>query len=460
MSEPVKTPIEAGLIDRVVRGVKYIVSGTGATDWFGPQQPLPPFAQEEAKGRQFDYPVGYNVNIRPRANEPISFAQLRGLADNLDILRLVIETRKDLICKLDFEIKPINPDVESDARCQEVRDFLRFPDREHTWDEWLRMILEDLLVIDAPTIYPRANLGGGLYSLEPIDGATVKRVIDGTGRTPQVPEVAYQQVIKGVPAVDYSRDELIYKPRNLRTNKIYGFSPVEQIITTINIALRRQISQLQYYTEGSTPSLILSVPESWNPEQIKQFQLMWDSLLSGNTAERSKTKFVPHGLTMIDTKEKILKDEYDEWICRIVCYAFSISPQNLIKQMNRATAQTSVETAKEEGLAPVMQWVKNLIDYIVWKYFGYQDLQLSWVDDKDPDPLHQAQINQIYVQTGVKQINEVREDLGLDAFTPQELAEQAASRMPPALSAPIEQLVDNDGASKFEKRSKKKPIVY
>ena len=40
-----------------------------------------------------------------------------------------------------------------------------------------------------------------LDALEPLDGATVKRVIDGSGRTPLPPQVAYQQVIKGVPAL-------------------------------------------------------------------------------------------------------------------------------------------------------------------------------------------------------------------------------------------------------------------
>jgi len=469
MSEPVKTPISPGVIDRVVRGVKFMVSGVDTNGWFSPQQPLPPFAQDQAKGRQWDYPVGYNVNITPRAFEAVSFSQLRALADNLDLLRLVIETRKDLMCKLQFEIKPIDPKAESDDRCKQINEFFRFPDQEHTWEEWLRMLLEDLFVIDAPTVYPRMNLGGGLYGLEPIDGSTIKRVIDITGRTPEPPSPAYQQIIKGVPAVDYSRDELIYKPRNLRTNKVYGYSPVEQIIMTVNIALRRQVSQLQYYTDGSAPDLIMTVPEVWNPDQVRQFKDWWDSMLSGNTAARRGTMFVPNGVNSVNTKEGMLKDEYDEWLARIICYAFSIAPQNLIKQMNRATAETANDTAHAEGLQPIMQWVKNLVDYIIWKYFGAKDLHMTWVDTKDPDPLQQAQINQIYVNTGVKLVNEVREELGMEALTPEqeaEIAAKKASAMQQAMGgaegdkkgaedddeAPPGK---KDDASKLEKRSKK-----
>jgi hypothetical protein len=435
MSDPIKTPIGEGMIARAVQGIKYIVSGAQPEGWFTPSQPLPPFAQDQAKGRAFDYQTGYNLQQQPKIYEGVSFSQLRGLADGLDLLRLVIETRKDLMCKMQWQIKPRDPEAETDDRCKQIQEFLQFPDREHTWDEWLRMVLEDLFVIDAPSIYPRMTYGGGIYALEPIDGATIKRVIDGTGRTPEPPEVAYQQILKGVPAVDYSRDELIYKPRNLRTNKIYGYSPVEQIIMTVNIALRRQVSQLQFYTEGSTPDMIMTVPEEWNPDQVRQFNEWWQSMLAGNTAARRQTMFVPGGVGSINTKEGMLKDEYDEWLSRVICFAFSLSPQYFVRDMNRATAETSKETAMQEGLLPIMQWVKNLVDYIIWKYFGYTDLHMSWVDDKDPDLLQQAQINQIYLSAGVKTENEVREEIGLEAFTPEQMEEMAQRKLQAAQAA-------------------------
>ena len=40
-----------------------------------------------------------------------------------------------------------------------------------------------------------------------------------------------------MPAADFSADELLYLPRNIRSHRLYGFSPVEQIALTINIAL-------------------------------------------------------------------------------------------------------------------------------------------------------------------------------------------------------------------------------
>jgi hypothetical protein len=416
MAEPVKTPIAEGMIDRVVRGVKYVVSGADPSGWFTPSQPLPPFAQEQAVGRQFDYQTGYNLQQQPKVYEGVTFAQLRSLADGLDILRLVIETRKDMLCKMQFTVKPTDPSKPIDSRCELVQNFLRFPDKEHSWEEWLRMILEDLFVLDAPAIYPRYTYGNSLYAFEPMDGATIKRVIDGQGRTPVPPEMAYQQILKGVPAVAYSSDELIYKPRNLRTNKVYGYSPVEQILLTVNTALRRQVSQLQYYSDGDAVDRIMSVPAEWNPDQVAQFRDWWTSMLAGNTGARRQTMFVPNGVTSVNTKEALLKDSYDEWLARVICYAFSISPSAFVSQMNRATANTAKESAEEEGIQPIMQWIKSLVDYMIMKYFGYTDICLQWQDELAPDPLIQAQINQIYIGSGIKTPNEVREELGLDAI--------------------------------------------
>jgi hypothetical protein len=41
-------------------------------------------------------------------------------------------------------------------------------------------------------------------------------------------------------------------------------SPVEQVQMTVSIALRRQLSQLEYYTAGSVPDAVLGVPPEWS----------------------------------------------------------------------------------------------------------------------------------------------------------------------------------------------------
>lgn len=412
MSKGKETDLPASLIQRVVQGVRYVVGGKTPDAWFGPSEPLRPMAQE-AVGRQFDYRVGVNLNIKPREYEGVSFEDLRGLADSYDLLRLVIETRKDQLERFKWTIAPrkIGNDAQQ-ANCEKVIQFLQFPDGIHTWSTWLRALLEDLLVVDAATVYPRLKRNGELYALELMDGTTIKRVIDQTGRTPMAPAPAYQQILKGLPAVDYSVDELIYMPRNVRTNKLYGYSPVEQVIMSVNIALRRQLSQLQYYTEGNIPEAITGVPETWSVDQIAQFQAYWDALHEGNTAQRRHMKFVPGGLNMKSTKEPALTNEFDEWLARVVCFAFSIPPTPFVKEVTRANAESNTMEAKKEGLAPQMKWVKNLIDTIIIKYFHNLDIEFQWQIDEEIEPLTQAQIDEIYLSKGVLSVDEIRARIG------------------------------------------------
>lgn len=402
-----------------------IVQGNGA-DWFGPLNPMAPVAPPEVKGRIFDIPTGFNLNVRPRAYEGITFEMLRSFADQYDLLRLLIETRKDQISTMGWNIVPRDKSFKKKgakvpdqmiARINYVEEFFRRPDKELFWDEWLSMLLEDLLVLDAPTIYRRRMRGGQLFALQVLDGATIKRVIDDWGNTPEDPGVtAYQQILKGMSAVDYTTKDLIYRPRVRRAHKVYGYSPVNQIIMTINIGLRRQMWQLQSFTEGNIPEALIGTPDTWTPEQVRSFQEWFDMLLVNNTGERRRARFVPGDVakSFVATKPEEMFGKGEEWLIRVMCFAFSISPQGFVAQMNRATAQTAHETAKAEGLAPLQKWVKNLIDSILIDDFNLPDLEFKWAEEEEIDPDIKSQIVDRENIAGRLTYNEARLEQGLD----------------------------------------------
>ncbi|MGG5810920.1 phage portal protein [Falsiroseomonas sp. CW058] len=413
-----ETAIPQGVADRI-SGKQMQQSLDPLQGWFGPGRPVQPVAPE-TRGRAFDYATGYNLTSKPRAHEPVTFEVLRGLADNFDLLRLVIETRKDQMSKLRWGAqyrKPFGGQIrpKADAVCEEIEKFFRSPDKEHTWATWMRLLLEEIFVIDAPAIYLRPDRGGGVYGAEILDGATIRRIIDETGRTPLPPAPAYQQVLKGLPASEFTREELIYRPRNPRAHKLYGLSPVEQVITTVNIAIRRQISQLSFFTEGNIPEAIIGVPPEWTPDQIRDFQMYWDTLLEGNIAQRRHAKFVPGGIAVQFTRsEQGLLDQFDEWLARIICYCFSLPPLPFVKMQNRSTAETAYDSAIEDGLQPLMEWVKDLMDELIRRIFKRDDIEFVWEDFRQLKPLEQANLDLLYVQHGAKSLDEWRISLGAD----------------------------------------------
>ncbi|WP_439398683.1 phage portal protein [Bradyrhizobium sp. PMVTL-01] len=472
------TPLAPGYDLRIngsrPQGGGFTVNGP---DWFGPLSPVQPIAPPAVAGRAWDYIPGYNLGMQPRAYEQVSFPALRALADTYDPVRLIIERRKDQMCRLPWTIRIKHDDTKkkrpalSDlppAKQQRIKDIKAFfgrPDRQLKFRNWLRAILEDLLVLDAPSIYCERNRGGDLIGLRGIDGATIKRVIDDWGRTPEpivwegrpffwngqlitlenhhefgfkivpgtavahqlpigseVPSYAilppaYQQILKGMPAVNYTTWDLVYRPLNIRTGAAYGYSPVEQIMMTVSTAFRRSMAQFEYFREGNQPDAVFGLPENWTPDQVARFQEYWDSLFVGNLAARRRMKFIPTGSTNSYTalKEPPLKNEFDEWLVRIVCFAFSYPPNAFVALSNRSIADQHERQAEEEGIEPLKAWCADTFNEIIDAEFGKDDIEFAWAEEEEIDPEKQANILRGYAEDGILTINEVRERIGQEA---------------------------------------------
>lgn len=403
----------SSLLTRFSSGFKNFYNG-----FKSPGEPMQAVMPKGSSPILIDYAYGYNLNTTPRSEENIGFDDLRALADNYDLLRLAIEKRKNQIEALDWNVVPINKkDPVAQQLSNEVYQFFKRPDKTLSFGRWQRALVEDVLVIDAPSIYIRRDLKGDIYGFELIDGATIKRNIDETGRTPLPPLAAYQQIIEGRPAIDLTTDELLYFPRNVRSHKFYGYGNVEQIVMTVNIAIRRQLYQLGYYTEGNIPEAFVSCPQDWGLEQITAFQGYWDMLFAKNQNLRRKARFVPYGAQPTFYKENPLKDQFDDWLARIISYCMDLPPTALVKETNRATAETQQDAGKAEGITSLSKYLKEIMDILIQDYMGFKSIEFKYMEESAPKPLEQAQINEINVRNKILTNDEIREDLGRDPLT-------------------------------------------
>lgn len=208
-------------------------------------------------------------------------------------------------------------------------------------------------------------------------------------------------------------DQLYYHISNPRPGRIYGFSPVEQLITTVNLAICRQVSQLEFYTDGGRPDVYATLPKEWitTPQQLAEFQAYWDSLFT-NTAIRRQVRFMPDGSTLETLGHEILKDDYDEWLARVICWCFGLPPDALIKQINRATADRRSDDTQEEGLQPVVEELQDINNFLLSTYCNAPDLEFTYGENIDPDPKVQAEIQDIKIKNGTLLVDEAREEDG------------------------------------------------
>ena len=434
--------------------------GTGS-DWFGPLQPLQPIAPPEVAGRAWDFVPGYNLTTTPRPYEPVTFEALRALADSYDPVRLIIERRKDQLCRVPWAIRlkhegrgkrPKKGELSAATRerIADITDLFKRPSYGETFRTMLRALAEEFFVTDQPALFLRRDPRGNLIALQNMDGSTLKRVLDTSGRTPEpfvwtgepfdwngqvvtretfaksgfklFHGVAYppylQQILKGLPATTLTALDVLYRPHNIRPGHAYGMSPCEQILSTVAIAMRRSLSQLEYFREGNQPEALYSVPETWTPDQIQRYQDYWDLMFAGNLANRRHLKFVAGGGKSAYTpiKEPPLKSDFDEWLVRIVCFAFSYPPTAFVQLANRSIAEQHEKTGEEEGLQPIKQWASDLFNEIIHP-LDEDELEFAFVEEDEVDQEKQSTILTKYLEDGVLSVNEVRERLGEEPST-------------------------------------------
>ena len=411
------------------------IRGIDPSTWYSPLQPIKPIAPEGTEPRGFQYWAGQNLLWTPRPDALYSAAQLKQLA-TYPLVSICISNVKDQLVKAPWEIqvklKPGETRKEAANRAKgdenilKLTHFFEKPDREHMWDEWLRPLLDDMLVIDAATILMRRNFKGEIVEMPVLRGESITRYIDVNGWTPMAPNPAYAQNWWGIPLVNLSTDQLIYKPRNIVprntvSSQLYGMSPVEQLAPEIEVGIKRLEFTLAYYTEGSVPGLMQVVPKGTPTDKIAEAMVWMNSELAGNLAARRQIRMIqgwnepgkPDQIVM--TKEPLLADAFDEMHIKKIAFGLGVSPQRLSRQVNRASAEQQDEAAELEGTMPYFSWFKrSVMDYIIQYKFGLLDYE--WVPDpfREPSFDKAAEAVNKVMSKPVMTINEVRDRLGLE----------------------------------------------
>jgi len=389
-----------------------------------PVEPLP--GTQNQLPRQWQFTVAQNTQRMPRGESPqfTPFSQLRQLATSYDIAALCIATRVEQVQGLQWSISPKDKRKQADpkvmSRIEALTQWWKYPDRVNDFASWVGMLIYDVMSIDAMTLYRRRTRSGHLYALEVVDGATIKPIIDNRGRT-----VGYQQVLWGETVSDYSRayadapdeqlfftpHDLIYRPRYQRSFTPYGFPPTEWVIIRVNTALRKQTLDLAHFTDGNVPNMLAAPPEGMlDPQQLREFEEMFNADLVGNDRARAKIKFIPFNMNLRELMPFNYSTEVDRWMMNVTVAAFGVTPSELgfTEDINRATALAQESITYRRGIEGISAWLKTFFDRLLAEDFRSPDLEWQWHFGKADDRMLLAQLDQIYTSMGVISPEEVR----------------------------------------------------
>lgn len=409
------------------------IDGVNTSSWPSPLQPIAPIGPKGSEPLAIQYMMGQNLSYTPRGDSAFSAYMLKSLSE-YPLARICIENVKDQLCRIPWtiQLKSQPGETKGEHKKRTVNDtlgtlltkFFEYPDGEHSWSEWLRPIIEDMLVIDAASILIRRTKNKKIGQLISIRGETITRYIDDVGMTPQPPSPAYAQLWEGIPRIDLTTDDLVYKPRNITprnsySSQLYGFSPTEQNAVEIQVGAARLAYVLAFYAEGDIPNALQIVPSHVTPQKIKDAMTWMSSELSGNLSKRRKL-FMTQGWTedgkdqIFFPKEPVLADAFDDLHIRKICFGYGTSPQRLMRMMNRASAQSSQEASEEEGLMPWVDWVTTTVNYIIQRKAGYVDYEIQFNPYQELDIVKLSTAHKNLVGGGIETPNEAREAIGAD----------------------------------------------
>jgi len=401
---------------------------------FGPGIPLTPTVPtiDQLQPRQFQYPVSWNTQLSPRREYGglTPFEQLRSLAAMFDVAALCIATRIEELQGLPFQIVARNKKQQAaeQGTCDSLMTWWDKPDRVQDFSAWLGMLLYELFSIDALTLFPKMDRGGGLWGLEVIDGSSIKPLLDARGQT-----AAYQQILYGTPWSNYERsapdaddddfasfspEELIYRPRWTRSFTPYGFPPTEWIIIRVNTALRKQTFDLGHFTDSNIPAAILSPPDGlMQPEQVAAFEQWWNAKLQGDELARQRIVFLPWKGTLTPMNQLSEGGRYesslDEWMLKITCAAFGVPPSEIgfTDDVNKATSSGQENITYRRGLGPLTTWLKRTVfDPAIQspQYLNQPQLEWRWDFGESEDRKVDAETDKVYFDAGAVSSDELR----------------------------------------------------
>ena len=436
---------------------------------FTPGNPLIPGSinpvREDGRAdpRRYEYQTAQNINITPTRLVP--FTTLRSAADQIDILRRCVEVIKAKITSYDWDIVMSTDASEkissesgkdhvramADARSKyteeinRLRQFWEQPDKSNglTFNDWINIALEDILVLDAFSIWPQQSVSGDLYGLQILDGSTIKPLIDDRGMRPMAPNPAYQQILFGFPRSEFmastdgedadgefTSDELIYLIKNRRSWTVYGFSPVERALPIADIYLRRQQWLRAEYTDGVLPELLFETDANFgnNPELLRAYENIFNDDLAGQTAQRKRARILPAGFKpqQFDGYGEKFKSEFDNYLITSICGHFGVLPSEIGFSGSGSLGASGLqqgETLSGEsiGIAPLANWLSKQLTNISYLYLGMpRELEFKILFESKIDTEAEARKVDIELKNGGRTVNEARSNMGLPLLdTPQ-----------------------------------------
>ena len=370
----------------------------------------------------------------------VSFEVLRRAVNAVPVARICVDTLKKKIAKTKWVIRTIDPMAKADEQqVKEITDLLKNPNDQDSMRSFLDKILEDLLVLDAVAIEKTRFPDGKLAQMYQVDASTIRPVYDEMGKQDipvplpngETPPVSYLQIFNnsmyggpesGEIVAAWAKKDFMYfhmNPQGTIDNFGYGLSPIEAVLSVVSNLLNADNFNGNYFDEGAFPPIILQLAQSLDVRQLEAYREYLYNQIEGNFHKPAIVagggEMKVHNLKDLTNREMQFM-EYTLWLSKLMCAAYGLSPDDIgltDTTGSKSVAESQKEISEGKGYGSYLDLLKEIINsQIIWKDFGYTDLEFEWVAIDSLDPKTAVEIQDIRLKNGTMTVNEVREKNG------------------------------------------------
>lgn len=298
--------------------------------------------------------------------------------------------------------------------------------KRDNFSNFMSKIVRDSLVMDSSPIETeyKKNRSLGMDGFYAIDGATI-RLCDQNGYRGD-DEIYALQVVQGNPRTAYTYDDLIYVPRNPRTDVLqggYGMSETELLVNTVTGFLNAMTYNQKYFDSNAIPKGLLHLAGDYSTEDLVSFKRYWNNMVKGiNNAwtlpvmvsknQESKASFENFG---VDVNE-IMFAKWMTFLTAIICAIYGIAPDEInfesftagTSSLSGSDTEEKLINSKDKGLRPLLSHFEDVItDFIISDFSDKYEFHWTGLDEKDPQ---QAWLEEQALRT----TNEARKARGWD----------------------------------------------
>lgn len=358
----------------------------------------------------------------------MSFDALRGMVDQTPVLNAVVMTRIRQVqrfCRvqeggtgLGFTVKHIDKDHQASKSEQEsIKNLNRFFSncgwefnprerkrlRRDSFSGFIAKAVRDSLVMDSCAIETemKRDRKQGIDGMTIVDGATIRLTPESGYRGDE--DIFALQVVLGAVKTAYTNDDLIYEPRNPRSDIMvggYGLGETELLVRVVTGFLNAMTHNITGFDKNAIPKGVLHLSGDYTQDDLTAFRRYWNSMVKGVNSQWSVPVLVSKDQESKASFEKFGVD-YDEmafskwmtFLASLICAIYGMSPSEInfdsfsgggSSALSGSDTAEKLADSKDKGMRPLLSYFENVLtDYVACDFSDKYVFRWTGLDEED-----------------------------------------------------------------------------